>query len=72
MSRHCTCVRCKAEDFVRSVYPNMDDRRVLAVATDIVKALRSSVEQSRAAIGKTKSEQRSDSVRERRRAGTSQ
>ena len=46
MARPCTCVRCKAEVFVHGIYPKMDDRRVLAVATDIVRALRSSVEES--------------------------
>lgn len=47
MARQCTCVRCKAEDFVRSVYPKMDDRKVLAVATEIVKALRLEVKHER-------------------------
>ena len=43
----CNCVRCKAEDLVRGIYPKMDDKRVLLVATDIVKALRSSVAETR-------------------------
>lgn len=47
MARACTCIRCKAEEFVRGVYPKMDGKRVLSVATDIVKALRSSVDESR-------------------------
>lgn len=47
MPKQCTCVRCKAEDFVRSIYPKMDDKRVLLVATEIVKALQSSVAESK-------------------------
>jgi len=47
MARKCTCIRCKAEDFVRSIYSQMDDKRVLAVATEIVKALHSSVAESK-------------------------
>lgn len=47
MTRKCTCIRCKAEEFVHGIYPKMDDHRVLEVATEIVKALRSSVAESR-------------------------
>lgn len=47
MARICTCARCKAEDFVRGVYPKMNDRRVLLVAQDIVKAMYASVEETR-------------------------
>lgn len=42
----CTCIRCKAKELVRSIYPKMHDRRVLMVATKIAKALRSSVAES--------------------------
>ena len=45
--RKCTCIRCKAEEFVHGIYPKMDDRRVLEVATEIVKALHSSVDETR-------------------------
>jgi hypothetical protein len=47
MARICTCTRCKAEDFVRSIYPNLDDRRVLLMAQDIVKAVYASYAENR-------------------------
>ena len=40
MARKCTCIRCKAEVFVRGIYPKLDDETVLAVAKKILKALR--------------------------------
>lgn len=45
--RKCTCIRCKAKDYVLSIYPDMDDHRVLLVAEKIVRALRSSIAESR-------------------------
>lgn len=47
MTRQCTCVRCKAEELVRGIYPKMDEKRVLIVATAIVKAINSSVDETR-------------------------
>lgn len=47
MHRKCTCVRCKAKDFVLSVHPSLDDMQALAVAEKIVKALHSSIIGSR-------------------------
>lgn len=47
MSRPCTCIRCKAEELVRNIYPKMDDKRVLIVATEIVKVMHSSVAETR-------------------------
>jgi hypothetical protein len=47
MGKPCTCVRCRAEELVRGIYPKMDDKRVLAVATDIVKALPTSFRSTR-------------------------
>ena len=47
MTKICNCTRCKAEDFVRAVYPKMNDRRVLLVAQDILKTMYASVEETR-------------------------
>ena len=47
MARKCTCINCKAEDFVRGLYPKLDDRWVLHVAADIVKTMRASVSEIR-------------------------
>lgn len=44
--RKCTCIRCKAKDYVLSIYPDMDDSRVLLVAEKIVKALRKSIQET--------------------------
>lgn len=42
--RKCTCIRCKAQEYVLSIYPEMDKRRALLIAQDITKALRKGVE----------------------------
>jgi hypothetical protein len=47
MARKCTCIRCQAEELVHNLYPKMDDRRVLLVAQDVVKAIRNSVDETR-------------------------
>lgn len=41
--RKCKCVRCQAKDFVRGVYPSLDNLQVMAVAEQITKALRHAV-----------------------------
>jgi hypothetical protein len=38
-SRVCTCIRCRAKEFVSTTYPNLDDEQVLAIATQITKVL---------------------------------
>jgi hypothetical protein len=39
MARKCTCIRCRAEALVRSIYPKLDEK-VRAVAEKILKAMR--------------------------------
>lgn len=43
MHRKCTCIRCRAKEFVSATYPSLDEMQVLAVATQITKALQRAV-----------------------------
>jgi hypothetical protein len=42
--RKCTCIRCKAQEYVLSIYPQMDHARALLIAERITNALRDGVE----------------------------
>lgn len=48
MAKQCTCIRCKAEEMIRKIYPKLNDRQYLMIATELVKAIRLNVDKARA------------------------
>jgi hypothetical protein len=44
--RKCSCIRCKAKDYVLSIYPAMNGQRALLIAEKITKALHEGLDET--------------------------